>query len=873
MSIKDIVEIRKIFFDFFSSKDHKIIPSSSLIPNNDSSLLFTNAGMNQFKDIFLGLKKKKYSRVVTSQCCVRAGGKDNDLENVGYSDYHHTFFEMLGNFSFGDYFKEEAIQFAWEFLTSNKWLNLDKNKIWVTVYKYDKESYKVWKKEIGLSKRRIIKIGNKSKNLFDSENFWRMGNIGPCGPCTEIFYNYSNIDYLNFYKDKNNFVEIWNIVFMEFNRNLDGKFSKLPMLSVDTGMGLERICSVLQGVKSNYKINFFKKLIKSIANTICFSNLNHDSLKVIADHIRSSIFIIAEGVIPSNEGRGYVLRRIIRRAIRHLYLINYKNPILFKLVGPLFKIINEFNDTSNFQKNKIEKIIKNEEEQFNCILKNGLNLLEKELKKIKNNILSGSVIFKLCDTYGLQFDIIKNVCRDRNIKIEKDVFDLKMEKHKKKSKKNNHLIKNTINLANINFHSDFLGYKKKKCIGNVLGIFQNGKLIRKLKKQEKGIIILDKTTFYPESGGQIGDNGFLIKGECKFIVENTKKYNYAIGHIGQLVFGSIELGDIVESKINIDRRKSISLNHSATHLLYGALRMFFGNCIKQKGSFINEKMFSFDFSYFRKIAREEINQIESIVNSEIRKNYHIEEKIISLKEAKKKGLLVLDEEKYSKEIRILKMNNFSVELCRGTHVKQTGEIGLFFIKNESSISSGIRRIESVTGKEAIYEMQKNYSNLLNIKKIMKCSFDDLVIKIKNIINNFKIFKKEINILHKKKIEKETSLLMKNIKEFKKISLLLSELNNFKINDLFTIVKNLKNKLKYGIIVLSTKKNKNFSLIIGVTNNLLNKIDFNSLLNFIKKKINGKVKSITNLAIVSSSNTNKVSYILIAIKNWIEKKIV
>lgn len=859
-----IDNIRRDFLNFFYNKGHKIVPSSSLIPKNDNSLLFTNSGMNQFKNIFLGLEEKKFNRVVTAQRCVRAGGKHNDLENVGYSDRHHTFFEMLGNFSFGDYFKEKAILYAWEFLTDKNYLNLDKNRIFVTVYENDHETYDIWKNKVGFLKERILKIGNKKNSLFDSDNFWKMGETGPCGPCTEIFYSYVDINGIDLSEiNINHSIEIWNIVFIEYNCDIKGNLKKLKKTSVDTGMGLERITSVLQGVKSNYEIDLFLNLISCISKIINVENKNNNSLRVIADHIRSSIFLIFDGVLPSNEGRGYVLRRIIRRAICHAYLLNYRCLFLSNLVEPVIKIIGNNIKNIELKKRIIKKVLKKEEIQFSVTLKKGLNILEKEFNKIDNNILSGSVVFKLYDTHGVQLDLIYDICKSKNIKIDQISFEKEMKNQKKRSKKNSKFKKiSSINFE-INGSSFFLGYNKKNSVGKVIKIIYKNNSVSKLAENQEGIVFLNKTTFYPESGGQIGDTGVLINDSSKFLVYNTRYYGQCIGHIGKLEKGFILIQDAIESKIDYIRRKAISLNHTGLHLLNSALRIVLGDYVQQKGSMINEKYLSLDFNYNKKIKKEYLYSIEKLVNNQIIKNSKIVICKNKLNNNKKNNYF----NKKNKS-RMLIINDFSTEFCCGTHANRTGELGFFIIKKECNISSGIRRIQALTGFNSFYHIKKNFEYLFNIKKILKCKNSDLVENIQCLSDKFKFIHKSLYNFKKNKIINECLNLIKKTKKIKYVNFLFEFFNKFEKKELIIVTNYLKNKLKFGIIIIFNAREKRNNIIVTITNDLIEKINFYNFINFFRKQVDGKVKFYKNLAIISNLNKDLIYNNLIKIKKWI-----
>ncbi|TPD00908.1 alanine--tRNA ligase, partial [Escherichia coli] len=672
---KSTAEIRQAFLDFFHSKGHQVVASSSLVPHNDPTLLFTNAGMNQFKDVFLGLDKRNYSRATTSQRCVRAGGKHNDLENVGYTARHHTFFEMLGNFSFGDYFKHDAIQFAWELLTSEKWFALPKERLWVTVYESDDEAYEIWEKEVGIPRERIIRIGDNKGAPYASDNFWQMGDTGPCGPCTEIFYDHG--DHIwggppgSPEEDGDRYIEIWNIVFMQFNRQADGTMEPLPKPSVDTGMGLERIAAVLQHVNSNYDIDLFRTLIQAVAKVTGATDLSNKSLRVVADHIRSCAFLIADGVMPSNENRGYVLRRIIRRAVRHGNMLGAKETFFYKLVGPLIDVMGSAGEDLKRQQAQVEQVLKTEEEQFARTLERGLALLDEELAKLSGDTLDGETAFRLYDTYGFPVDLTADVCRERNIKVDEAGFEAAMEEQRRRAREASGFGADYNAMIRVDSASEFKGYDHLELHGKVTVLFVDGKAVDAINAGQEAVVVLDQTPFYAESGGQVGDKGELKGANFSFAVEDTQKYGQAIGHIGKLAAGSLKVGDAVQADVDEARRARIRLNHSATHLMHAALRQVLGTHVSQKGSLVNDKVLRFDFSHNEAMKPEEIRAVEDLVNAQIRRNLPIETNIMDLEAAKAKGAMALFGEKYDERVRVLSMGDFSTELCGGTHASRT----------------------------------------------------------------------------------------------------------------------------------------------------------------------------------------------------------
>ncbi len=699
---KSTAEIRQAFLDFFHSKGHQVVASSSLVPHNDPTLLFTNAGMNQFKDVFLGLDKRNYSRATTAQRCVRAGGKHNDLENVGYTARHHTFFEMLGNFSFGDYFKQDAIKYAWELLTGENWFALPKEKLWVTVYETDDEAFDIWANEVGVPRERIIRIGDNKGAPFASDNFWQMGDTGPCGPCTEIFFDHG--DHIwggppgSPEEDGDRYIEIWNIVFMQFNRQADGTMEPLPKPSVDTGMGLERIAAVLQHVNSNYDIDLFRDLIASVAKVTGATDLTNKSLRVIADHIRSCAFLVADGVIPSNENRGYVLRRIIRRAIRHGNMLGAKDTFFWKLVAPLIDVMGSAGDELKQQQAQVEQVLKTEEEQFARTLERGLALLDEELSKLKGDTLDGETAFRLYDTYGFPVDLTADVCRERNIKVDEAGFEAAMEEQRRRARESSGFGADYNAMIRVDGASEFKGYDHLELNGKVTALFIDGKAVDSVSAGQEAVVILDQTPFYAESGGQVGDKGELKGAGFSFAVSDTQKYGQAIGHIGKVASGTLKVGDAVQADVDEARRQRIRLNHSATHLMHAALRQVLGTHVAQKGSLVNDKALRFDFSHFEAMKPEEIRAVEDLVNAQIRRNLAIETNIMDIDAARASGAMALFGEKYDDRVRVLRMGDFSTELCGGTHAARTGDIGLFRITSESGTAAGVRRIEAVTGE-------------------------------------------------------------------------------------------------------------------------------------------------------------------------------
>ncbi len=792
---KSTAEIRQAFLDFFHSKGHQVVASSSLVPHNDPTLLFTNAGMNQFKDVFLGLDKRNYSRATTSQRCVRAGGKHNDLENVGYTARHHTFFEMLGNFSFGDYFKHDAIQFAWELLTSEKWFALPKERLWVTVYESDDEAYEIWEKEVGIPRERIIRIGDNKGAPYASDNFWQMGDTGPCGPCTEIFYDHG--DHIwggppgSPEEDGDRYIEIWNIVFMQFNRQADGTMEPLPKPSVDTGMGLERIAAVLQHVNSNYDIDLFRTLIQAVAKVTGATDLSNKSLRVIADHIRSCAFLIADGVMPSNENRGYVLRRIIRRAVRHGNMLGAKETFFYKLVGPLIDVMGSAGEDLKRQQAQVEQVLKTEEEQFARTLERGLALLDEELAKLSGDTLDGETAFRLYDTYGFPVDLTADVCRERNIKVDEAGFEAAMEEQRRRAREASGFGADYNAMIRVDSASEFKGYDHLELNGKVTALFVDGKAVDAINAGQEAVVVLDQTPFYAESGGQVGDKGELKGANFSFAVEDTQKYGQAIGHIGKLAAGSLKVGDAVQADVDEARRARIRLNHSATHLMHAALRQVLGTHVSQKGSLVNDKVLRFDFSHNEAMKPEEIRAVEDLVNAQIRRNLPIETNIMDLEAAKAKGAMALFGEKYDERVRVLSMGDFSTELCGGTHASRTGDIGLFRIISESGTAAGVRRIEAVTGEGAITTVHADSDRLSEVAHLLKGDSNNLADKVRSVLERTRQLEKELQQLKEQAAAQESANLSSKAIDVNGVKLLVSELSGVEPKMLRTMVDDLK----------------------------------------------------------------------------------
>ncbi|MBH0708397.1 alanine--tRNA ligase [Salmonella enterica] len=873
---KSTAEIRQAFLDFFHSKGHQVVASSSLVPNNDPTLLFTNAGMNQFKDVFLGLDKRNYSRATTSQRCVRAGGKHNDLENVGYTARHHTFFEMLGNFSFGDYFKHDAIQFAWELLTGENWFALPKERLWVTVYETDDEAYEIWEKEVGIPRERIIRIGDNKGAPYASDNFWQMGDTGPCGPCTEIFYDHG--DHIwggppgSPEEDGDRYIEIWNIVFMQFNRQADGTMEPLPKPSVDTGMGLERIAAVLQHVNSNYDIDLFRTLIEAVAKVTGATDLGNKSLRVIADHIRSCAFLVADGVLPSNENRGYVLRRIIRRAVRHGNMLGAKETFFYKLVGPLIEVMGSAGEELKRQQAQVEQVLKTEEEQFARTLERGLALLDEELAKLQGDTLDGETAFRLYDTYGFPVDLTADVCRERNIKVDEAGFEAAMEEQRRRAREASGFGADYNAMIRVDSASEFKGYDHLELNGKVTALFVDGKAVEAINAGQEAVVVLDQTPFYAESGGQVGDKGELKGAGFTFAVDDTQKYGQAIGHIGKLSAGALKVDDAVQADVDEARRARIRLNHSATHLMHAALRQVLGTHVAQKGSLVSDKVLRFDFSHNEAMKPSEIRQVEDLVNAQIRRNLPIETNIMDLDAAKAKGAMALFGEKYDERVRVLSMGDFSTELCGGTHASRTGDIGLFRIISESGTAAGIRRIEAVTGEGAMATVHAQSDRLNDIAHLLKGDSQNLGDKVRAVLERTRQLEKELQQLKDQAAAQESANLSSKAVDLNGVKLLVSELAGIEPKMLRTMVDDLKNQLGSTVIVLATVVEGKVSLIAGVSKDVTDRVKAGELIGMVAQQVGGKGGGRPDMAQAGGTDAAALPAALASVQGWVSAKL-
>ncbi|MCE5982393.1 MULTISPECIES: alanine--tRNA ligase [unclassified Pseudomonas] len=835
-------EIREAFLRFFEEQGHTRVASSSLIPGNDPTLLFTNAGMNQFKDCFLGQEKRAYTRATSSQKCVRAGGKNSDLENVGYTARHHTFFEMLGNFSFGDYFKKDAITYAWTFLT--KVLNLPEEKLWVTVYASDDEAYDIWTKEIGVPAERMVRIGDNKGAPYASDNFWTMGDTGPCGPCTEIFYDHGADIWGgppgSPEEDGDRYIEIWNNVFMQFNRTADGVLHPLPAPSVDTGMGLERISAVMQHVHSNYEIDLFRNLLSASAAAIGCANEEQSSLKVVSDHIRSCSFLIADGVLPSNEGRGYVLRRIIRRACRHGNKLGATGSFFYKIVAALVAEMGEAFPELQQQHSNIERVLKAEEEQFAKTLEQGLKILEQDLADLKGTVVPGDVVFKLYDTYGFPMDLTADIARERELTIDEAGFEREMEAQRERARSASAFGLDYNTLVKVDVATEFTGYNATEGSASIVALYKDGKVVEQLGEGEEGVVILDRTPFYAESGGQVGDTGYLQAGNVRFDVRDTTKTGGAFLHHGVVASGTLTVGAQVQTRVDADIQHATSLNHSATHLLHAALRQVLGDHVQQKGSLVDSQRLRFDFSHFEAVKPEQLKALEDIVNREVRKNSEVQTEETDIETAKQKGAMALFGEKYGDSVRVLSMGgDFSVELCGGIHAKRTGDIGLLKIISEGGVASGVRRIEAVTGAAALAYLNAAEEQLKEAAQLVKGSRDNLIDKLSAVLERNRQLEKQLEQLQAKAASAAGDDLSNAAVEVKGVKVLAARLDGQDGKALLALVDQLKNKLGRAVILLGSVHEEKVVLVAGVTKDLTGQLKAGDLMKQAAAAVGGK----------------------------------
>jgi len=894
-------EIRQKFLDFFASKGHTVVPSSSLVPHEDPTLLFTNAGMNQFKDVFLGFDKRPYSRATSAQKCVRAGGKHNDLENVGYTARHHTFFEMLGNFSFGDYFKRDAINYAWELLTVV--FKLPKEKLYVTVYAEDDEAYNIWTKEIGLSADRVIRIGDNKGSRYASDNFWMMGDTGPCGPCTEIFYDHGAHIPGGLpgtpEEDGDRYIEIWNNVFMQYNRDEAGVMHPLPRPSVDTGMGLERISAVMQGVHANYEIDLFQALIKAAARETHCADLNSPSLKVLADHIRACSFLIADGVIPGNEGRGYVLRRIIRRAIRHGYKLGARAAFFYKMVPDLVEQMGSAYPELAAEQVRVKGILKLEEERFFATIENGMAILESELAALgalphpqslsrgereaepspsgrgqgegSHAVFNGELAFKLHDTYGFPLDLTADICRERGVSVDDKAFNAAMARQKEQARAAGKF-KMAANLEYAGKTTTFHGYDTLEHTGNILALYKDGTAVNELHEGDSGVVVLDDTPFYAESGGQVGDRGELRGSHGIFGVEDTQKIQATVfGHHGVVKTGKLAVGDGVAAKVDVAARSRTMRNHSATHLMHKALRETLGEHVHQKGSQVDASKTRFDFVHTQPMTDAEIRKVEAIVNAEILANADCQSRVMDIESAQKTGAMMLFGEKYGDEVRVIDIGS-SRELCGGTHVKRTGDIGLFKIVAESGVAAGIRRVEAVTGEGALALVQQQEQQLQQVADAVKVQPQEVAARVTQILDNVKALEKELAALKSRLASAQGDELVAQAQDCNGVKVLATRLDGADVASLRETLDKLRDKLKTAVIVLAAVSEGKVSLIAGVTPDVTSKVKAGELVNFVAQQVGGKGGGRPDMAQAGGTQPEHLAKALAAVLDWVKAKL-
>lgn len=860
-------EIRDAFLNYFASKQHKVMPSSSLVPGNDPTLLFTNAGMVQFKDVFLGEDKRDYNRAVSSQRCVRAGGKHNDLENVGYTARHHTFFEMLGNFSFGDYFKRDAIAFAWQFLTEV--LELPKERLWVTVHISDDEAAEIWVNEIGVDPARLSRL--------DEDNFWQMGDTGPCGPCTEIFWDHgedipggppgSEDD------DLDRYIEIWNLVFMQFERDSSGKMTPLPKPSIDTGMGLERIAAVMQGVHNNYDIDLFQHLIKSAAEVIGCTDLQENSLKVVADHIRSCAFLVVDGVQPSNEGRGYVLRRIIRRALRHGYNLGASGSFFFKLVGPLVEVMGEAYPELASMADEIASVLKKEEEQFARTLDKGMAVLEAGLAELSGTVLPGELIFQLYDTFGFPTDLTNDVAREKGYSLDMDGYEKCMEEQRTRARSASQFGVDYSDNIRVDGSTQFCGYETLENQANILALFAAGEPVDSATEDTEVLVVLDKTAFYAESGGQVGDSGYLQADSGKIEIVDCRKSGDHHLHIGRVLSGEIKAGQQVTVSVDSAVRQGTALNHSATHLMHAALQQVLGDHVAQKGSLVDSERLRFDFSHNEAVTAEQIRQIEHIVNREILRNSNVDTEVMSMDDAKSKGAMALFGEKYGDQVRVLSMGgDFSVELCGGTHVAQTGDIGVLRISGESSVAAGVRRIEAVTGAKAVELCDQLQDTIADVSSLVRASGGNVADKVQQLVDDNRRMQKEIEALKSKLANASGSDLMSGLKEINGINVLSTVVEGADAKSLRGVADQVRSKLDKGVFFLAAVEGDKAALVAGVTSNLTDSVKAGDLLKHVTAQVGGKGGGRPDMAQGAAGDISALPEAMESVYSWVEQNI-
>jgi len=860
-------DIRKAFLEFFRERGHEVVPSSSLVPANDPTLLFTNAGMNQFKDVFLGREKRAYTRAASSQRCVRAGGKHNDLENVGYTARHHTFFEMLGNFSFGDYFKRDAIRFAWEFLTVK--IGLPKEKLWVTVFEEDDEAADIWIKEVGVDPNRLSRIGAK-------DNFWAMGDTGPCGPCTEIFYDHGPEIWGgppgSPEEDGDRYIEIWNLVFMQFDRAPDGTLTPLPKPCVDTGMGLERLSAVVQGVHNNFDTDLFQPLIKAAAELAKVDDLSNASLKVIADHIRACSFLVTDGVLPSNEGRGYVLRRIIRRAIRHGYKLGVQEPFFYKLVAVLAQVMGGAYPELVAAQAQVERVLRQEEERFRETLELGMRLLEDELKDLSGKVIPGKTAFRLYDTYGFPVDLTNDIARERGLSVDMEGFEAAMDEQRRMGQKASQFKAEYIAAGTDLGNTEFTGYAALVGEGTVAGLYKEGRSVNELAEGDRGMVVLDRTPFYAESGGQVGDRGVLLADGVEFEVEDTVKYGNAHGHMGVVRKGQLRSGAAVQARVDGALRQATVLNHSATHLLHAALRRVLGGHVSQKGSLVAPDRLRFDFAHFEPMTPEQIAEVERLVNERIRANEEAQAEVMPYDQAIKSGAMALFGEKYGAEVRVLKLGEFSTELCGGTHVCRTGDIGMFKIVAESGVAAGVRRIEAVTGEQALRLAAEESARLDRLARLLKVSPDNVELRLNQVLERSRQLEKELERLQQKLASAAGSDLGSQAVDIDGVKVLAAQVDASQAKSLRDMVDQLKSKLGSAAVVLAAAEGGKVTIVAGVTKDCTERLRAGELVNVVASQVGGKGGGRPDFAQAGGTQPENLEQALKSVPDWVRERL-
>ena len=870
-----LARLRRAFLDYFAEAGHTVVPSSPLIPENDPTLLFTNAGMVQFKNVFLGLERRPYSRACSAQRCLRAGGKHNDLDNVGYTARHHTFFEMLGNFSFGDYFKREAIELAWRFLTQT--LELPPQRLWVTVYAEDEEAARIWLDEIGIDPARFTRIGDKpGGRRYESDNFWSMGDTGPCGPCSEIFYDHGpeipGGPPGTPEEDGDRFVEIWNLVFMQYERAPDGSLSPLPKPSVDTGMGLERLAAVMQGVHSNYDIDLFRHLIQAAAQAVGVENQGQAGLKVIADHIRACAFLITDGVLPGNEGRGYVLRRIIRRAIRHGYELGQKQPFFHRLVAPLVAEMGEAYPELTAARERVEQTLLQEERRFAETIEQGMGLLEQAIAELPGDTLPGELVFRLYDTYGFPADLTADIAQGRGLKVDWDGFEQEMARQRERARAASRFQGERFQGLELEGESEFTGYDRLEDQGRVIGLLRDGQVVDTLEAGQEGMVILDRTPFYAESGGQVGDAGWIDAPEGRFQVHDTQKRGGLILHIGRQMEGHTAFGEEVTAKVHESERRDTARNHSATHLLHAALRHYLGPHVQQKGSLVEPERLRFDFSHPEPLTREQLLEIERLVNEEIRANRAVETRLMDLEEALKSGAMALFGEKYDRQVRVLSMGDFSVELCGGTHVNRTGDIGLFKILSESGVAAGVRRIEATSGRHALHWVEALEDQAQRIASLLKAPLESVAEKVTQLQDRERALEKELQRLKAKLAARAGSDLADQAQEIAGIKVLATQLEGVDVKGLRNTLDQLKNKLEPAVVVLATVEDGKVRLVAGVSKSLTDRLKAGELVNHVAAQVGGRGGGRPDMAQAGGDDPAALPQALASVADWVTQRL-